>query len=104
MPAIAAPISFASVTGSTASWRIRSNASPNRFSRSYPLPLPPFAWADAAQGARATLKAIAAANLSIFCGLHEAGFTIAGLRDDTISLLDKILLWKMIGRVRGLTT
>jgi hypothetical protein len=66
--------------------------------------LPPFAWADAAQGARATLKAIAAANLSIFRGLHKAGFTVAGFRDDAISLLDKVLLSGMIGGMRGLTT
>jgi hypothetical protein len=49
------------------------------------------------------LKAMAAANLNIFHSLHEAGFTVAERRDDTISSLDKVLLSEMIGGVRGLT-
>src|SRR5271169_2504054 len=106
MPEIAAPISFASVTGSTASWRMRSNASPNTFNCSYPLPLALFACADAAPGTRARLKKIAAANLIIFRGLHKGGCTVAALRADSNFPLDRVLLSEAVGDwwVHGLTT
>src|SRR5215469_1128605 len=71
---------------------MRSNASPNRLSWSYPLDLLAFVWANAAAGARARPTTTAAANLDICQDLHKGGSSVAEPRADAILRLGQVLL------------
>ena len=80
---------------------MRSNASPNRFSWSYPLDLPAFACAKATAGARPKPTTTAAANLNICQDLHKGGCTVAEPRADAIRPLSEVLLPEAWRRLVG---